>query len=173
MQSLGAKLVAVEPGRCVIEAAFRPELSQQHGYFHAGVAGAIADSACGYAAFSLAPPGRTVLSVEYKMNLLAPLDGERVEARAEVLKPGRTLHVCRADVFARKGAAETLCATALATTAPVEASASQPPPTGTPTATPVEPTNVAKPYGAPPRRHWPNTAKPYGAPPADGLVRIV
>lgn len=115
MRTLGAQLVSIEPGRCVLAADFGDGLSQQHGFFHAGVAGALADSACGYAAFSLAPPNRTVLAVEYKLNLIAPADGTRLIARAEVLKPGRTLHVCRADVFVQSGASETLCATSLST----------------------------------------------------------
>jgi uncharacterized protein (TIGR00369 family) len=90
-------------------------LTQQHGYFHAGVTGAIADSACGYAAFTLMAAEDSVLTVEYKINLLAPADGEELVARARVVRSGKTLKVCMADVFVKKGAAENHCATVLAT----------------------------------------------------------
>lgn len=100
METLGAELTRVEPGFCEIGLPFRPGLSQQHGYFHAGAIGAIADSAGGYAAYSLMGAADSVLSVEYKLNLLAPGRGERLEARGRVLRAGRTLTVCRVDVFA-------------------------------------------------------------------------
>jgi uncharacterized protein (TIGR00369 family) len=115
MRHLGAELVEVLPGAAEIRAPYRPELTQQHGYFHAGVSGAIADSACGYAAYTLMPADSSVLTVEYKMNLLAPADGEELIARARVVRSGRTLKVCSADIFARKGEAEIHCATMLAT----------------------------------------------------------
>jgi uncharacterized protein (TIGR00369 family) len=115
MKHLGAQLSELRPGQCEIRVPFRDELSQQHGYFHAGVTGAIADSAAGYAAFSLMPPGCSVLSVEYKLNLLAPAQGELLIARAQVIRAGRTLTVVRADVFVLKDGAENLCATFLAT----------------------------------------------------------
>ena len=115
MRHLGAELISVAPGASEIRVAFRDELSQQHGYFHAGVTGAIADSAAGYAAFSLTPAGSTVLTVEYKLNLVAPAQGEAITARGTVIRAGRTLVICKADVFAIRGGAESLCATLLST----------------------------------------------------------
>ena len=115
MQHLGAKITIIEPGRCEIRVPFRPELSQQHGYFHAGVSGAIADSASGYAAFTLMPPNSNVLTVECKLSLVAPALGELLIARAQVIRAGRTLSVCRADVYVVKDGAEKICATSLST----------------------------------------------------------
>jgi uncharacterized protein (TIGR00369 family) len=115
MKHLGAHLVELEPGHVTILVPFRPELTQQHNYFHAGVSGTVADSACGYAAYTLMPADSSVLTVEYKMNLLAPADGEELIARAKVLRSGKTLKICAADVFVRKNAAEVHCATMLAT----------------------------------------------------------
>lgn len=115
MKHLGAQLCSLQPGGVEIRVSFRPELTQQHDYFHAGVTGAVADSACGYAAYTLMPADSSVLTVEYKMNLLAPADGEELIARARVVRSGRTLKVCTADVFVRKGGAESLCAMMLAT----------------------------------------------------------
>lgn len=115
MNHLGAKLVSVEPGGVEIRVPFRSELTQQHEYFHAGVTGAIADSACGYAAYTLMPADSSVLTVEYKMNLLAPADGEELIARARVVRSGKTLKVCSADVFVLKGGEENHCATMLST----------------------------------------------------------
>ena len=115
MKHLGAELSRLRPGHCEIRVPFRNELSQQHGYFHGGVTGAIADSACGYAAFSLMPPDCSVLAVEYKLNLLAPAEGELLIARAQVIRSGRTLTISRADVFAVKNGVESLCATSLST----------------------------------------------------------
>jgi uncharacterized protein (TIGR00369 family) len=115
MQSLGAKITITEPGRCEIRVPFRPELSQQNGYFHGGVSGAIADTSSGYAAYSLTPTGTNVLTVEYKLNLVAPALGELLIARAQVIRAGRTLTVCGADVFVVRDGAEKICATSLAT----------------------------------------------------------
>jgi uncharacterized protein (TIGR00369 family) len=115
MKHLGAELVSLELGGVEIRVPFRRELTQQHGYFHAGVTGAIADSACGYAAYTLMPADSSVLTVEYKMNLLAPADEEELVARARVVRSGRTLKICTADVFVLKGGAENHCATALST----------------------------------------------------------
>lgn len=115
MKHLGAELAALGPGTAEIRVAFRAELTQQHNYFHAGVSGTIGDSACGYAAYTLAPADSTVLTVEYKINLLAPADGEELIARARVVRSGRTLKVCAADVFARKDGTENHCATMMAT----------------------------------------------------------
>lgn len=118
MQYLGAQLSAVRPGACEIRAPFRPELTQQHGFFHAGVSGAIADSASGYAAYTLTDRqsmDRSLLTVEYKLNLVAPAQGEWLVTRAEVIRNGKTLKVCRADVFGVKDGVETLCAVTLST----------------------------------------------------------
>jgi len=115
MAHLGAELVSLEPGGVTIRVPFRGELTQQHGYFHAGVTGAIADTACGYAAYTLMGAEDSVLTVEYKMNLLAPADGAELVARARVVRSGKTLKVCMADVFVKKGGAENHCATVLAT----------------------------------------------------------
>src|SRR4030095_5263260 len=99
MQLIGAELGVVEPGVVEINLSYRPELVQQHGYLHAGIVTTIADSACGYAAFSLMPAGTEVLSVEFKVNLLRSARGSRLVARGEVIKAGRTLTVVRAEVF--------------------------------------------------------------------------
>jgi uncharacterized protein (TIGR00369 family) len=115
MQHLGAELTAVRPGECEIRVPYREELTQQHGYFHAGVTASIADSASGYAAYSMMPPDCSVLTVEYKINLVAPAAGEMLIARARVLRSGKTLKICAADVFAVKDGAENLCATSLST----------------------------------------------------------
>ena len=100
MDLIGASLTRVEPGIVEITLPYRADLTQQHGYVHAGVVTTIADSACGYAAYTLMPPESDVLAVEFKVNLLRPAKGELFVARAEVLKPGKTLTVVRADVIA-------------------------------------------------------------------------
>jgi uncharacterized protein (TIGR00369 family) len=115
MATIGARLVQVWPGAVEIELAFRADLTQQHGYLHAGIVTTVIDSACGYAALSLMPAGAEVLSVEFKVNLLAPAAGERFVARARVVRAGRTITVCAGDLFAIKGAEEKLVATMLAT----------------------------------------------------------
>lgn len=99
MALIGAQLTRVEPGVVEITLPYRADLAQQHGYLHAGIITTIADSACGYAAYSLMPPDSEVLSVEFKVNLLRPARGERFLAFAEVVKSGKTLTVVRADVF--------------------------------------------------------------------------
>ena len=99
MELIGAELTRVEPGIVEITLASRADLAQQHGYLHAGIVTTIADSACGYAAYSLMPPNSEVLSVEFKVNLLRPAKGETFVASAEVVKSGKTLTVVRADVF--------------------------------------------------------------------------
>ena len=106
MGLIGARLARIEPGIVEIELPFRADLTQQDGYLHAGIVTTVADSACGYAAFSLMPSGSRVLSVEFKVNLLRPALGELFVARAEVIKAGRTLIVVRADVFATVANAE-------------------------------------------------------------------
>jgi uncharacterized protein (TIGR00369 family) len=115
MQTIGARLLSVEPGQVTIELPVRPELSQQHGFVHAGIVTTIVDTACGYAALSLSPPGFTVLSVEFKANFLAPAAGERLIARGGVKRPGRTITVSAGDVFAVRDGTEKLVATMLAT----------------------------------------------------------
>ncbi len=111
MAHLGARLESVAPGRVEIALPFRPELSQQHGFFHAGVVATIADSAGGYAGFTLFPADSGVLTVEFKIHLLAAADGEEVRAVGEVIRPGRTLTVCRLDAFVEKGGRRVHCAT--------------------------------------------------------------
>jgi len=115
MSLIGAQLTRVVPGRVEIELAFRDDLTQQHGFFHAGIVGTIADSAGGYAAYTLMPAEASVLSVEYKMNLLSPADGERLVASGQVLRPGRTLTVCDLEVVVVKDGARTVCARGLQT----------------------------------------------------------
>ena len=115
MAHIGARLVSVSPGECAIACAPRSELSQQHGYVHAGVVAAIADSAAGYAAMSVAPADTEVLTVEFKLNLLAPATGEELIARGRVVRPGRTLTVCEATVDAVLDGVETPCAILLST----------------------------------------------------------
>ncbi|MDL1859951.1 PaaI family thioesterase [Betaproteobacteria bacterium PRO7] len=110
MGLIGATMTAVEPGRCTIELPVRADLTQQHGFVHGGIVGMIADSAGGYAAFTLMPADASVLTVEYKINMLAPAKGERLVAVGSVVKPGRTLSIVRADVHAIDGARETLVA---------------------------------------------------------------
>lgn len=99
MGLIGAELTRVEAGIIEITLPYRADLAQQHGYLHAGIVSTIADSACGYAAYSLMPPNTEVLSVEFKVNLLRPAKGELFLASAEVVKSGKTLTAVRADVF--------------------------------------------------------------------------
>ncbi len=115
MAFIGASLERVGPGAVDIALPYRPELCQQHGFFHGGVVGTIADNACGYASFTLAPADASILTVEYKLNLMSPAAGETLVARGRVLRPGRTLVVAQADVFARRGDSEKHIATAIAT----------------------------------------------------------
>lgn len=115
MTFIGAELTEVRPGFCEIRVGHARELTQQHGFFHAGVIGTIADNAAGYAAFSLMPADSSILTVEYKLNLVAPGDGDLLIGRAHVIKPGRTLTICRSEVFVVKNGVEKLCATSLVT----------------------------------------------------------
>src|SRR5256884_873116 len=110
MALIGAHIVDVRPGYCAIAIAPRPEIAQQHGYVHAGIVGAIVDSAGGYAGYTLFPEDSSVLTVEFKLNLLAPAAGERLVAQATVLKPGRTLAITRGEVYAEARGQRTLCA---------------------------------------------------------------
>jgi uncharacterized protein (TIGR00369 family) len=115
MGLIGAELTRVEPGIVEITLPYRADLAQQHGYLHAGIVTTIADSACGYAAYSLMPPNSEVLSVEFKVNLLRPAKGETFKAVAEVVKAGKSLTVVRADVFGFDRDRRELVATMLGT----------------------------------------------------------
>lgn len=115
MTTIGAEMSAVGSGRVELRFPFNPDLTQQHGFVHAGAITSILDSACGYAALSVAPEGCEVLSVEFKVNLLAPAVGESFVARAQVKRAGKTLTVCTADAFALKQGSEKLVATMLMT----------------------------------------------------------
>ena len=102
MALIGAALTSVAPGAVEIALPFREDLTQQKGFVHGGIIGMIADTACGYAAYSLMPADSSLVTVEYKINILAPA-GTSLIARAEVVKAGRTLTVARAEVYARDG----------------------------------------------------------------------
>ena len=115
MTTLGARLMRVAPGETEIELPFRSDLTQQHGFLHAGIVTTILDSACGYAAFSLMPADAAVLSVEFKTNLLAPARGELLAARARVVRAGRTISVCQAEGVMVDGGREVHVATMTAT----------------------------------------------------------
>lgn len=115
MTHLGAQLGRVEPGFVEIALPFRAELSQQHGFFHAGIVATVADSAGGYAAYTLFPPDAGVLTVEFKVNLMAPADGERIVAAGRVIRAGRTITVAQFDVHVEKSGRRTHCATGLQT----------------------------------------------------------
>lgn len=106
METIGARLGRVGPGEVEIELAYDERLTQQTGFLHAGVVTAVLDSACGYAAYTLMEPGSEVLSIEFKVNLLAPAVGEKLVARASVVRAGRTITVCRADGWMVRGGAE-------------------------------------------------------------------
>lgn len=115
MDYIGALLTDLGPGSCEIRLPYRTELTQQHGFFHGGVVGTLADNSAGYAAFTLMPADATILTVEYKLNLMAPGKGEELVARGQVLRAGRTLTVCKADVYAVEDGKETICASMLET----------------------------------------------------------
>ena len=107
---IGASLTRVEPGAVDITIEHRPDLTQQHGFLHAGIVGTIVDTAGGYAGYTLFPANSSVLTVEFKLNLLAPADGESFVAEGRVVKPGRTLCVTKGEVYAVKGGMRSLCA---------------------------------------------------------------
>jgi len=115
MQLLGARLVCVAPGRVEIDVPRRAELTQQHGYFHGGIVATLADTAGGYAGYTLIGADSSMLTVEYKLNLMAPGDGERLLAVGRVKKHGRTLTVCELEVQAIQGGVPTVCALGLQT----------------------------------------------------------
>lgn len=111
MGLLGAELAELSPGWCEIRLPFRQELSQQHGFFHAGVISTLVDNAAGFAGFTLMPAGSSVLTVEFKINLLAPGDGDLLIATGQVLKPGKNLVIARGEAWIVKGDRTTHCAT--------------------------------------------------------------
>ena len=111
MHHMGAQLGLIAPGAVDIELAWAKELTQQHGFLHAGVVSAALDSACGYAAFTLMVPEAEVLTIEFKINLLAPAQGERFRMEGRVLKPGRTITVCEGRAYAWHDGSEKLIAT--------------------------------------------------------------
>ncbi|PTX04056.1 PaaI family thioesterase [Pararhodobacter aggregans] len=113
MAHLGAEITEVRAGLVTLRLPFRPELTQQHGYFHAGGTSAIADSAGGYAGFTLFPEGSSVLTVEFKLNLLSPAQGAFLEATGRVIRHGRTLTICQLDVWGVEGARRRHVATGL------------------------------------------------------------
>jgi uncharacterized protein (TIGR00369 family) len=115
MDYIGAEITDIGPGYCEIQVPYKRELTQQHGFFHAGIIGTLADNSGGYAAFTLMSAHSSILTVEYKLNIMAPGDGETLIGRAQVIKPGRTLTICRPEVFVIKNGVRKLCATALMT----------------------------------------------------------
>jgi uncharacterized protein (TIGR00369 family) len=115
MATLGASIAFIAPGEVHLAMPFAPEFCQQNGFMHAGAIASVADSANGYAAYTLAPPDTDVLAVEFKINLLAPAQGESFLACGRVLRPGRKLTVCQADVFNTSAAERCLIATMLST----------------------------------------------------------
>ncbi|CAN5841543.1 PaaI family thioesterase [soil metagenome] len=115
METLGASLLRVAPGEVDVEMPYRVDFTQQHGFLHAGIVTTVLDSACGYAAFSLMPADAAVLSIEFKVNLLAPARGERLIARGRVTRAGRTVTVCTGDAFMVEEGRERHVATMLAT----------------------------------------------------------
>ena len=110
MALIHAEIPVIEEGRAEIEIPHWDGVLQQHGYVHGGVVGMIADSAAGYAAMSVVPEGTSVLTVEYKINMVAPANGDKIVAKGSVLRAGRTLLLTKADVYAVKDDTETLCA---------------------------------------------------------------
>lgn len=115
MDTLGAKIITVEPGKVEIDFPFHNSMTQQHGYIHAGIITTVVDSACGYAAYTLMPVESEVLTIEYKVNFMSPAKGESFRAIGKVLKPGRNITVCAGDVIAIDQGKEKTVATMLAT----------------------------------------------------------
>lgn len=111
MNLIGAEMGALAPGHCEIRLPFRDDLTQQNGFYHAGITGTIVDSAGGYAGLTLMPAGAEVLTVEFKLNLLAPADGDLLVAEGQVLKSGRNLVITRGEVYAIRNGKATHCAT--------------------------------------------------------------
>lgn len=120
MQTLGVRLTRIVAGQCEMEMPFDPAFAQQHGFLHAGTLTSVVDSACGYAALSLMAPGAAVMSVEFKVNLLAPAAGDLLIARARVVRSGRTLTIVSGDGFMRSRDGERHVFTMLGTMMAVE-----------------------------------------------------
>jgi uncharacterized protein (TIGR00369 family) len=120
MSTLGASILHIAPGAVDIALWLSPSVSQQHGFVHAGAVAAIADTAAGYAALSLMPPGVGVLTTEFKINLVAPAAGERIVARGRVIKAGRTLTLAQTEVFSESAEKERLVALLTATLMTIE-----------------------------------------------------
>jgi uncharacterized protein (TIGR00369 family) len=115
MAFINARVTKIEPGHCEIEVSYKEDLSQHHGYLHAGITGTLADNASGFAAYTVIEKGSSIVTSEYKINFLSPVVGEKIIARGNVVKAGKTLIVCRSDVYDVKSGVEKLCATALLT----------------------------------------------------------
>ena len=115
MQTVGASLTRVAPGEVVIAFPFDSKLTQQHGFIHAGIVSTVLDSACGYAAFSLMPEDAAVLTIEFKINLLSPAQGDRFEAVGRVKKPGRNITVTEGEIYAHQGDSKKLVASMVGT----------------------------------------------------------
>jgi uncharacterized protein (TIGR00369 family) len=110
LNGMGARITALDAGRCVVNLPYGPDVSQQHGFFHGGAIGALADTAGGYAAMTLFPAGTDVVTLEYKINFLRPAVGDILIAEGLVLRVGRTVSVTRVDVYIQSGERRTLCA---------------------------------------------------------------
>ncbi|WP_417840476.1 PaaI family thioesterase [Terasakiella sp.] len=121
MKYLGVEIAELRPGYCELHLPFKPELDQHHGYFHGGVIGSLADVSGGFAGFSLLPEGQAMLTVEYKLNIIAPGAGDFLKGVGRVVKAGRTLTVTEIDVFGVRDGIETQCATAIQTLMAVSA----------------------------------------------------
>jgi uncharacterized protein (TIGR00369 family) len=115
MGFIGATIDVPATGECVVRVAYRPELTQQHGYFHGAMSGAVADVACGYAALSVEPPGTSVLAVEYSIHFMEPALGDALVGRATVMRRGRRLITCRCDILVERDGEEHLCGAVLET----------------------------------------------------------
>lgn len=115
MTTLGASIPVVKAGYVEIELPFNEGLGQQHGFFHGGVVGTLGDNGCGYSAFSLMDATSSVLSVEYKINFIAPAKGEKLISKGRVIKPGKTLVISQADLYVVNDGIEKHCATVLGT----------------------------------------------------------
>jgi uncharacterized protein (TIGR00369 family) len=115
MTNIGARIIKLLPGEVEIEVAWREDITQQQGFVHGAVIAAIVDTACGYASFTLMPPGVEVLTVEFKINFIAPAIGDKMIARGRVTKAGKTLTVCTGDAYAVKDGKEKLVAALQAT----------------------------------------------------------
>lgn len=115
MEYIHAKLIEVKPGFCEIHVPYNSNLTQQNGFFHAGVIGTIADNVAGYAGFSLMEEHSSILTVEFKLNLISPANGDLLIGRGHVVKSGKTLTICRSDIYIISQNREKLCAIAQST----------------------------------------------------------